>query len=192
LSFTAEQRYIIVDDTIVAASAKSAPEGRASPYHLVQFWHRVPRDIPSTQEEEMARLTPIVVASILLLVLLPCSSVSAAELGFLTICKGVSGPELSPVDPTASFTVDAPFINAIANIKHGSPGTKVRGTWISVDAISTPNYEILSTEVLLESPGTVNAHFEISKPTKGWPKGNYRVDVSIDGKPAGSANFSVQ
>jgi hypothetical protein len=128
-----------------------------------------------------------------LISMLPCAAVfTATELGTVTICKGVSGPELSPVGPTNKFTPDTAVIHAVAKIKNGKPGTKVTATWISIDAISTPNYEINSAQLTLEEEGTVNAHFELSKPTKDWPAGNYKVDVFLDGMKVGSAPFSVK
>ena len=114
------------------------------------------------------------------------------KLGALTICKGVEGPELNPVNATDKFGSDTPVIHAVAQIKDGIPYTKITGKWISVDAISIPDYEINSIEVVLNKTATVNAHFELSKPTKGWPAGNYKVDIYIDGKKAGSAAFSIR
>ncbi len=124
--------------------------------------------------------------------LLACGVVFAADLGTLTICRGVTGPELFPADPADKFTPDTAAIHAVVKIYNGQPDTKVKGVWISVDAIPTPDYEILSSELVLGGGGTRNAHFELSKPTKGWPKGNYQVDVYIDGKKAGSAPFSFR
>lgn len=114
------------------------------------------------------------------------------KLGALTICKGVEGPELNPVNATDKFGSDTPVIHAVAQIKGGIPSTKITGKWISVDAISIPNYEINSADLVLNKTGTVNAHFELSKPTKGWPTGNYKVDIYIDGEKAGSAAFSIR
>ncbi len=116
----------------------------------------------------------------------------AAELGSITVCEGVVDPELKPVDPTDIFAPDAPAINALVEVKDGRPGAKVTGAWISVDAISVPNYEIKRTEFELKGEGASKVNFELSKPTNGWPKGHYRVDIYIDGEKAGSASFSIQ
>jgi hypothetical protein len=146
------------------------------------------------QEGQMSRLNVRMLLVVLFLVpMLTCATVlAAAELGSLTICRGVAGPELYPVDPANEFAPDTAAIHAVALIRNGTPSTKVTGTWISVDAISTPNYEINSGDLVLGKQGTVNAHFELSKPTKGWPVGNYRVNIFIDGNKAGSASFSVK
>ena len=39
--------------------------------------------------------------------------------------------------------------------------------------------------------GPTTTEFSIQKPT-GWPKGNYKVDVTVDGKPGPSKSFKVQ
>jgi len=39
---------------------------------------------------------------------------------------------------------------------------------------------------------TNTATFNLSKPNNGWPIGKYRVDVTIDGKPAGSEKFEIE
>ncbi|WP_266170273.1 hypothetical protein [Dyella subtropica] len=37
--------------------------------------------------------------------------------------------------------------------------------------------------------GPTTTGFEISKPD-GWPAGNYKVEISLSGQPAGSKDFS--
>jgi hypothetical protein len=146
------------------------------------------------QEGKMSRLNVRVLLCIFFVVpLLTCSTVfAAAELGSITTCKGIAGPEMNPVGPTDKFSPDTPAIHAVAQIKGGKAGMKVTGAWISVDAISTPNYEIKAADVVLEKDGTGNVHFELSMPTKGWPPGNYKVEIRVDGKTVGSAPFSVK
>jgi hypothetical protein len=39
--------------------------------------------------------------------------------------------------------------------------------------------------------GPATTEFSIQKPS-GWPKGDYKVDVTIDGKPGPSKSFKVQ
>ena len=39
--------------------------------------------------------------------------------------------------------------------------------------------------------GPAVTEFSIQKPT-GWPKGNYKVEVTVDGKPGPSKTFKVQ
>jgi len=52
------------------------------------------------------------------------------------------------------------------------------------------NYKIDSVD--LTAGALVNvANFSLSKPTAGWPVGSYRVDLFIDGKPAGHKHFVI-
>ena len=39
--------------------------------------------------------------------------------------------------------------------------------------------------------GPATTEFSIQKPS-GWPKGNYKVDVTVDGKPGQSKTFTVK
>jgi hypothetical protein len=39
--------------------------------------------------------------------------------------------------------------------------------------------------------GPANTEFSIQKPS-GWPKGNYKVDVTVEGKPGPSKSFKVE
>ena len=119
-------------------------------------------------------------------------ALAAPELESVTICKVVVGDPPKPVDVTDKFSTDTPAIHAVATIKGCKAGTKVTGVWISVDAISTPNFKIGELDVVCKKEGVNHAQFDLSKPTKGWPLGNYKLDVYIDGKPFGSAPFRVQ
>ena len=39
--------------------------------------------------------------------------------------------------------------------------------------------------------GPATSEFHVSKPD-GWPQGDYQVEISVDGKPAGTKSFSVK
>ena len=108
-----------------------------------------------------------------------------------SMSRGVSGDGTVPVDITDLFQPDSPSIHAVLVLDGAKVGTKVLGTWVSVDAIETPNYQIDSAEVVTKSQGDARVHFKISKPQKGWPVGKYRLDVSVDGKFITSIPFSV-
>jgi len=108
-----------------------------------------------------------------------------------SMSRGVSGDGTVPVDITDRFQPDSPSIHAVLVLEGAKAGSKVQGTWVSVDAIEAPNYQIDSSEVLTKAEGDARVHFQISKPQKGWPVGKYRLDVSVDGKFVTSITFSV-
>ena len=47
-----------------------------------------------------------------------------------------------------------------------------------------------SAQTIAPTGGAAVTEFHISKPT-GWPVGSYKVEVLLDGAPAGSKNFKV-
>ena len=76
----------------------------------------------------------------------------------------------------------------LADVKSGS---KLKGVWIAEKTkVAPPNYQIDSTEMTVGRLMNL-ATFSLSKPTAGWPAGEYRVELSINGKPAGIVRFSV-
>jgi len=95
-------------------------------------------------------------------------------------------------DATESFATDTPQIVVTAHLVDVASGSKLTGTWIAEDTggAAPPNYKIDSADVTAGSiMNTVT--FRLSKPNAGWPVGTYRVDMYIDGKPAGAAHFKV-
>jgi hypothetical protein len=89
------------------------------------------------------------------------------------------------------FTPSTPQIFLATSLADVKPGSKLKGVWIAEKTKVAPtNYAIDSTEMTVR-PLMNRATFSLSKPTAGWPAGDYRVELSIDGKPAGDVRFSV-
>jgi hypothetical protein len=129
---------------------------------------------------------------VLLLIVLSGFCVSEAgafKVASVTICHDVD-QGLNPIGATQTFAPDAPAIHAVVTFTGAKQGTKIKGSWISVDAIETKNYLIDSAEVMVQGKEDA-AHFEISRPNKGWPTGNYRLDVYVGGKLVTSSPFAV-
>jgi len=114
------------------------------------------------------------------------------KLASIVVCEQVGSQGRIPINVTETFLPDSPEIHVLAKLENAKAGTKLRGVWISVDAIATPNYEIKSSELDLSKDAEDFAHFSLTKPQKGWPPGNYRFDLYIDGKVAGNISFSVK
>jgi len=96
-------------------------------------------------------------------------------------------------DAAESFTPDTPKIYLHAGLVDMPSGTKLTSNWIAEDShgVAPPNYKIDSVDLTVGAIVNV-ATFSLSKPTKGWPIGTYRVDLLIDGKASGEAHFKVE
>ena len=71
-----------------------------------------------------------------------------------------------------------------------SEGETLGAVWIAEKtSVAPPNYKIDSIEAPAEDAKEFS--FSLSKPDTGWPVGDYRVDLTIDGKFAKSAHFAV-
>lgn len=70
-------------------------------------------------------------------------------------------------------------------------GAKLTGTWIAEKTkAAPPNYRINSVDLTV-GPLINRANFSLSKPNAGWPAGDYRVELSINGKLASTVRFKV-
>ena len=68
---------------------------------------------------------------------------------------------------------------------------KSKAEWIAVKVDGAPpNHKIDATE-LNAGPTMNKVQFSFSKPTAGWPVGDYRVDLFLDGKKANEVKFKV-
>jgi hypothetical protein len=96
------------------------------------------------------------------------------------------------IKPKEIFAPDTPKIFVTAQLVDVAPGTKLRGAWIAEKTdVAPPNYEIDATD--LEIGGGMNqANFALGKPDAGWPVGEYRVDLAINGTVAKSLRFKVE
>ena len=93
--------------------------------------------------------------------------------------------------PKSTFRPDAPKVFVSAKQEGIAAGRKLRCDWIAVKTdAAPPNYRIDSWEGRSSGDsGSLTCSF--SKPTSGWPVGDYRVDLFVDGKDAGRATFKV-
>ena len=66
-----------------------------------------------------------------------------------------------------------------------SANSTINAKWIYQDG------QVVHEESVTVAPnGADVTDFQISK-TDGWPAGDYRVEITLDGQPAGSAAFRV-
>jgi hypothetical protein len=91
-----------------------------------------------------------------------------------------------------TFKTDTPKIYLHANLADVKSGSMLKGDWIAVKTkVAPPNYRIDGTELKV-GPLMNQVDFNMSKPNAGWPVGDYRIDLFIDGKPAGNMKFKIE
>jgi len=141
--------------------------------------------------------SPFFIASIIVVLLLLAISFTACEvttasLSEATMCQSVDNDDMRPIDATDIFTTDTPEIFCSVKLSSAPPDTEVKAEWIYVqgELEDTGNYLIDDYSVTAE--GTLYLGFSLTKPEAGWPKGEYKVILYVDGKEKLSVPFTVQ
>lgn len=121
----------------------------------------------------------------------------ATSLNFdCTMSDGVIGDNAAAEKKT--FNKQTPMIYCVCHTKDVKKGDVIKATWIAVDShnVAPPNYKIdesnLTVSEDLSGGLTYTAKFSFSKPTRGWPIGRYKVDISVNNNPVTSKEFNVK
>lgn len=95
-------------------------------------------------------------------------------------------------NPTTTFSTTDVFY-AVADLANAPQGTQVEARWTAVNAADTePNLEFQTQTLdITEESFSGTIYFQLSN-DDGWPTGQYKVDLYLDGTLAQSAEFSVQ
>jgi len=113
-------------------------------------------------------------------------SFTTAKLSEATMALGVD-VESKPVDPTSVFKPSTGEIFCSAKLSNAPDDTVINSVWIYVTA---DNYEIDSFAITTD--GTRYLQFSMNRSATGWPEGDYKLVLYIDGEEAVSLPFSVQ
>lgn len=90
-----------------------------------------------------------------------------------------------------TFTPQAAKIFLRTKLVDVPSGSVAKSEWIAVKVKgAAPNFKIDSTEMKIGRLMN-RADFNFSKPTAGWPEGDYRIDLFIDNKLLESVKFRV-
>jgi hypothetical protein len=125
--------------------------------------------------------------SAIVLFLLASTVAHAGDARFGQVVLGVEG------DSTARtvFAPDTPAIVLRADITDILVGTRLTATWVAVSAEgAAANYQIASADLEIKQ-ASGQASFTVSRPDKGWPVGDYKVSLSINGQVATSLLFKI-
>ncbi len=92
----------------------------------------------------------------------------------------------------STFKPDTAKIFLHAKLVDVASGSTAKSDWIAEKTqVAPPNYKMDSVELKI-GPMINNVDFNMSGPTKGWPPGDYRIDLFIQGKPAGNMKYKVE
>src|SRR5262245_49838286 len=109
----------------------------------------------------------------------PGARISAIDLG---TAVGADGRVSTPTSVFA--TTDTIYASVLTEGQQ--PGSTLSARWTFQDGqVVSENRETLG------SPGRVSTEFHIAKPD-GWPAGRYRLEIALNGQPAGSRDFEVR
>ncbi|GAB2782364.1 hypothetical protein [Dyella kyungheensis] len=105
-------------------------------------------------------------------------SVASIDLG------NAVGADQKVTTATSSFTPMDPIYAAVSTSGSGTATIGAKWTYQDGQTVKEDSKSIAPT-------GPATTSFQISKPD-GWPAGNYKVEISLNGQPAGSKDFSVK
>jgi hypothetical protein len=94
------------------------------------------------------------------------------------------GADQKVTTATSSFTPMDPIYAAVSTSGSGTATIGAKWTYQDGQTVKEDSKSIAPT-------GPATTSFQISKPD-GWPAGSYKVEISLNGQPAGSKDFSVK
>lgn len=130
------------------------------------------------------------VLPVLLFVLFMDPLEGRSDAGLLQMCLGAAADE-SPVYPTTTFPSNTQELTAVFHRNRSEAHKKLTGTWIAVDVGKAirPNLVLGRTD-LDQKKGGDRGRFWLTLP-RPFPPGKYRLEVTEDGKPWHSAEFTI-
>ena len=101
-----------------------------------------------------------------------------------------TGPE---DEPTTTFATDTREVLALFKTKGAKNGDKLRGVWIADDVgKAAPANTKIDEKTLTLKGGTDDGKFSVTKPTKGWPAGEYHLDIYANDELATTVKFTIE
>lgn len=129
--------------------------------------------------------------TLILLVILAFIYGTVARAGDVKIQAVMStGPE---DEPATTFASDTPKLFALFETEGLKNGDKLRGVWIAEDVGDAAPKETKIDERTLTAEGdTSDGTFSLTKPTKGWPVGKYRVEIYVGDELTTTVKFTIE
>ncbi len=105
----------------------------------------------------------------------------------LQMSKGID-KNMNPLEITTEFDVDSPVFYLTGEVRNATVDSVLKAEWYWVE--SDPDTLILDAELTLEDANST-FQFNLTKPTSGWPVGEYEVWLYLDGEYMEKVAFSV-
>jgi len=96
----------------------------------------------------------------------------------------------NPGVQTDHFGPEDRTIHCVAELKGAKPGTSIRFSWWIVEAQGANNEKMEESDYSTK-PGEEVVHGHVTLPND-WPPGKYKVDVSVNGKPDKTIQYTVE
>jgi hypothetical protein len=94
--------------------------------------------------------------------------------------------------PATSFAPDTPQLYAFFRSKGTVKGGKLRGVWIAEDVgDAAPANTKIDEATLTGNEDDFHGAFSLSKPTKGWPVGKYKVEIYYGEEVVATVRFTI-
>jgi FlaG/FlaF family flagellin (archaellin) len=128
------------------------------------------------------------------------ASVSSGVISEISISTAVDSNN-RPINPTTVFSTDAEGFYCSFKVSGFPIGSKLQAQWIYVGGDPEAemkigkNYaaEMQTATITTEGQGyTSTVYSAAGMPDYTWPKGDYKVVISVDGQEKGSTTFKVQ
>lgn len=128
------------------------------------------------------------------------ASIANGVISEVTTAKDVT-KDSRPVDPTNVFSVNTKAVFLSFKVSDFPVGTEIKVEWIYVggdpdaEAITGKNYvaDTQNATVMKEGAGYTSTVYVRDMPGyEAWPKGDYKIVISVEGQEKGSTTFKVQ
>lgn len=94
--------------------------------------------------------------------------------------------------PTTIFPANVPEVHAFFKTVGTKNGDRIRAVWFAEDAgAAAPKGTKIDEATVTGNEDNFSGSFSLSKPTKGWPIGEYRLEIYSGDNLVKTANFEI-
>ncbi|SRR5437773_2398099 len=95
--------------------------------------------------------------------------------------------------PATTFPANIPKLYAFIRTKGTEKGDKLRGVWIAEDVgDAAPKKTKIDEATLTADEDDFYGAFSLTKPTKGWPVGKYKIEIYLGDELATTTTFTIK